>query len=240
MNNWVIEAERLSKTFAWMPVLSGVSCRIGRGEIVGIFGHNGAGKTTLLRLFATLLRPSAGTLKLFHHDPRDAQVRRRVGFLGHDSFLYPDLTPVENLTFYGRAYGLPQLAARIDAALERVGLQGWGHIPVRAFSRGMEQRLGLARALFHDPDLLLLDEPDTGLDPQGTALLRVILAQARSQGKTVVFTTHDPAFGLAVCTRVLILHGGVIVWQASGNLPSVETFGDIYARSTQSASRMEH
>lgn len=240
MSNWVIEAEQLRKTFAWTPVLSGVSCRIGQGEIVGIFGHNGAGKTTLLRLFATLLRPSAGTLKLFHHDPQDVQVRRRVGFLGHDSFLYPDLTPVENLTFYGRAYGLPQLATRIDAALERVGLQEWRHLPVRAFSRGMEQRLGLARALFHDPDLLLLDEPDTGLDPQGTALLRMILAQARSRGKTVVFTTHDLAFGLAVCTRALILHGGVIVWQASGSLPSVETFSDIYTRRTQAACSPEY
>lgn len=235
MNSWVIEAEKLSKTFAWTPVLSGVSCRIGRGEVVGIFGQNGAGKTTLLRLFATLLKPSAGTLKLFHHDPQDAQVRRRVGFLGHESFLYPDLTPIENLTFYGRAYGLPQLPTRIDAALERVGLREWGHTPVRTFSRGMEQRLGLARALFHDPDLLLLDEPDTGLDRQGTVLLRAVLSQTHAQGKTVVLTTHDFAFGLAVCTRALILHGGVIAWQSTGSPPPLQAFGDIYAHSTQSS-----
>jgi heme exporter protein A len=233
MNEWVIEAENLRKTFAWTPVLSGVSCRIGRGEVVVIFGQNGAGKTTLLRLFATLLKPSAGTLKLFHHDPQDARVRRRVGFLGHESFLYADLTPTENLTFYGRAYGLPQLPARIEAALERVGLREWGHTPVRMFSRGMEQRLGLARALFHDPDLLLLDEPDTGLDLQGTTLLRTVLSQTHAQGKTVVFTTHDFTFGLAVCTRVLILHRGVIAWQSTGSPPTVHAFSDIYAHSTQ-------
>ncbi|MEW6298435.1 MAG: heme ABC exporter ATP-binding protein CcmA [Thermodesulfobacteriota bacterium] len=233
MNDWVIEAENLRKTFAWTPVLDGVSCRVGRGEVVGIFGPNGAGKTTLLRLFATLLKPSAGTLKLFHHDPQDARVRRRVGFLGHESFLYPDLTPTENLTFYGRAYGLPRLTARIDAALERVGLREWGHTPVRTFSRGMEQRLALARALFHDPDLLLLDEPDTGLDPQGTALLRAVLSQAQARGKTVVFTTHDFAFGLATCTRALILHRGVVAWQSTDGPPSAHAFGDIYAHSTR-------
>src|SRR5499426_474831 len=121
MSTWVVEAENVQKTFAWTPVLKGISCRIGGGEVVGLFGPNGAGKTTFLRLLATLLKPSRGTLRLFGQAPHEPAVRRRLGFLGHESFLYPDLTPVENLTFYGRAYGLSRMGERIDTALEQIG-----------------------------------------------------------------------------------------------------------------------
>ena len=122
MTEWVIEAKHVQKTFAWVPVLQGVSCQIRSGEIVSIFGPNGAGKTTFLRILATLLQPSAGSVRLFGQAPSDGEVRRRLGFLGHESFLYPDLTPLENLTFYGRAYKLKDLPHRIDAVLEHVGL----------------------------------------------------------------------------------------------------------------------
>jgi len=196
MSAWIIETENLQKTFAWTPVLPGVSCCIAAGEAVGVFGPNGAGKTTFLRLLATLLRPSGGILRLFNRAPYDPAVRRQLGFLGHDSFLYPDLTAVENLTFYGRAYTLPNLNQRIDAALEQIGLRDWGHTRVRTFSRGMEQRLALARTLLHDPDLLLLDEPYTGLDAQGVLSLQTLLARTKAQGKTIVLTTHDFARGL--------------------------------------------
>jgi heme exporter protein A len=233
MSTWVIEAEGLCKTFAWAPVLDGVSCRVGRGEVVGVFGPNGAGKTTLLRLLATLLRPSGGILWLFNRTPQDPEVRRRLGFLGHESFLYPDLTPVENLTFYGRAYKLPDLGVRIDAALGQVGLHDWGHTLVRTFSRGMEQRLALARTLLHDPDLLLFDEPYTGLDPRAVMMLQTILARAKAQGKTVVLTTHDFALGLELCDRALILHRGRISWQSAGRLPSAQEFVEIYHASTR-------
>src|SRR5262245_23297101 len=175
MSTWIIEAENLQNTFAWAPVLQGISCRIGGGEVVGIFGPNGAGKTTFLRLLATLLQPSGGTLRLFGQAPHEPAARRRLGFLGHESFLYPDLTPIENLTFYGRAYGLSQLEERITRALEQIGLHDWGNTPVRTFSRGMEQRLALARALLHEPDLLLLDEPYTGLDSRGVTTLQTTL-----------------------------------------------------------------
>ncbi|MGH7960853.1 MAG: heme ABC exporter ATP-binding protein CcmA [Candidatus Binatia bacterium] len=228
MNNWIIETENLSKTFAWTPVLAGVSCRIGAGEAVGVFGPNGAGKTTFLRLLATLLRLSGGTLRLFNRTPHDPAVRRKLGFLGHESFLYLDLTPVENLTFYGRAYTLANLHERIGAALEQVGLQDWGNVPVRTFSRGMEQRLALARTLLHDPDLLLLDEPYTGLDSQGVFTLQALLARLRDQGKTIVLTTHDFAHGLELCDRALIFHHGRISWQSSNRLPSIEEFIHTY------------
>ncbi|HEV8713347.1 MAG TPA: heme ABC exporter ATP-binding protein CcmA [Candidatus Binatia bacterium] len=236
MNTWVVEAENLQKTFAWTPVLQGVSCRIGVGEVVGVFGPNGAGKTTFLRLLATLLKPSHGTLRLFGRTPHEPAVRRRLGFLGHDSFLYPDLTPIENLTFYGRAYGLSQVAERINTALAQIGLRDWGNTPVRTFSRGMEQRLALARALLHEPDLLLLDEPYTGLDSRGVTTLQTTLARAKAQGKTVVLTTHDFALGLELCDRALILHRGRLSWQSTGRLPSVQEFIEIYHAETQSSS----
>jgi heme exporter protein A len=235
MSTWVIEAENLRKTFAWTPVLDGVSCRIGAGEVVGIFGPNGAGKTTFLRLLATLLKPSAGTLRLFERAPHESAVRRRLGFLGHDSFLYPDLTPIENLTFYGRAYGLSHVEERINTVLEQIGLRDWGNTPVRTFSRGMEQRLALARALLHEPDLLLLDEPYTGLDSRGVTTLQTTLARAKEQGKTIVLTTHDFALGLELCDRALILHRGRLSWQSTGRLPSVQEFVEIYHLETQSS-----
>jgi len=240
VSSWVIEAENLRKTFAWTPVLEGVSCRVCAGEALGLFGPNGAGKTTFLRLLATLLRPSGGTLRLFDSAPHDSAVRRRLGFLGHDSFLYPDLTPVENLTFYGRAYNLSDLGVRIATALEQVGLRDWGNMPVRMFSRGMEQRLALARTLLHEPDLLLLDEPYTGLDSRGVTTLQTTLARAKGQGKTIVLTTHDFALGLALCDRALILNRGRIAWHSAGRLPSLQEFIEIYHTVTHHSSLITH
>ncbi len=232
---WVVEAENLTKTFAWVPVLNRVSCRIAAGEVVGVFGPNGVGKTTFLRLLATLLRPSEGKLLLFGQPPLDTRVRQKLGFLGHDSFLYPDLTPVENLTFYGRAYNLPDVKTRIATVLRQVGLQKWGNTAVRTFSRGMEQRLALARTLLHEPDLLLLDEPYTGLDAQGVATLQSAIMQMKGQGKTIILTTHDFTFGLELCTRVFIFDRGRIAWESDGRVPSIQEFVEVYHAITQSS-----
>jgi len=233
MTSWVVEAENLRKTFAWVPVLDDVSCGIAAGEVVGIFGPNGAGKTTFLRLLATLLKPSRGSLKLFGRVPHDPAVRRKLGFLGHESFLYPDLTPHENLTFYGRAYRLTDLQTRITDALKQAGLSDWRNIPVRTFSRGMEQRLALARTLLHEPDLLLLDEPYIGLDSYGVATLQQALTAAKAQKKTIILTTHDFALGLESCDRALIFHRGRLTWQSTGRLPSVPEFVELYLAKTQ-------
>ena len=233
MNTWVVEAQNLHKTFAWTPVLSDISCRIAPGEVVGIFGPNGAGKTTLLRLLATLLTPTAGSLALFGSASSELAVRRKIGFLGHESYLYPDLTPEENLTFYGKAYQVPDLRERIAQQLEHVGLQDWRTMPVRYFSRGMEQRLSLARALLHAPDLLLLDEPDTGLDPRGLATLHATLAEAKDRAKTVLLTSHDFERTRELCTRALILHRGRIAWQSEAALPSAQEFAELYTACTR-------
>ena len=233
MNTWVVEAQNLRKTFAWTPVLSDVSCCIAPAEVVGVFGPNGAGKTTLLRLLATLLTPTAGRLSLFGSASSELAVRRKIGFLGHESYLYPDLTPEENLTFYGKAYQLPHLTDRIAQQLEAVGLRDWRTMPVRYFSRGMEQRLSLARALLHAPALFLLDEPDTGLDPRGLSTLHDTLAQAKDRKKTVILTSHDFARSRELCTRALILHRGRIVWQSEAALPSPQEFAELYTACTR-------
>ena len=233
MNTWVVEAHNLYKTFAWTPVLNDISCRIAPAEVVGIFGPNGAGKTTLLRLLATLLTPTAGRLTLFGSAASELTVRRKIGFLGHESYLYPDLTPEENLTFYGKAYQVPNLKDRIAQQLEYVGLQNWRTMPVRYFSRGMEQRLSLARALLHAPDLFLLDEPDTGLDPRGLSTLHATLARAKDRKKTVMLTSHDFERNRELYTRALILHRGRIAWQSEATLPSPQEFVDLYTACTR-------
>ena len=233
MNTWVVEAHNLYKTFAWTPVLNDISCRIAPAEVVGIFGPNGAGKTTLLRLLATLLTPTAGRLTLFGSAASELTVRRKIGFLGHESYLYPDLTPEENLTFYGKAYQVPNLKDRIAQQLEYVGLQNWRTMPVRYFSRGMEQRLSLARALLHAPDLFLLDEPDTGLDPRGLSTLYATLARAKDRKKTVILTSHDFERNRELYTRALILHRGRIAWQSEATLPSPQEFVELYTACTR-------
>lgn len=228
MSSWVVEAKGLHKTFAWAPVLRDVSCTISAGEAVGVFGPNGAGKTTLLRVLATLLKPSSGVLTLFDRAAPDGEARRRLGFLGHDSFLYPDLTPIENLTFYAKAYQLDNPSLCVDSVLEKVGLQDWAKTQLRTFSRGMEQRLAIARVLLHEPDLLLLDEPYAGLDQRAVELLQTILLQAKDAGKTIVFTTHDLDLGLALCSRAVILKRGQLVWQSPTPPISVPEFSSLY------------
>src|SRR5512143_30081 len=210
----VIETRALGRRFAGVPALHALDLTVGAGEAVAIFGPNGAGKSTLLRLLATLLRPSAGALRLFERavDDGGAAARRRVGFLSHQSFLYPDLTPTENLDFYARMFRVARPAERVRGLIERVGLTGWAHRPVRTLSRGLEQRCALARALVHEPELLLLDEPFTGLDVDASDMLTGMLRETHANGTTLLMTTHDMARGFEVCRRAIILNRGRLVW----------------------------
>jgi heme exporter protein A len=214
----VIDASGLGRRFASVMALADVGLTVAAGESVAVFGPNGAGKTTLLRLLATLLRPTAGELRLFGQSLRDGglSARRRTGMLSHQSFLYPDLTPFENLEFYARMYRVPAAATRVRELIDAVGLAGWAHQPVRTLSRGLEQRAALARALLHEPELLLLDEPFTGLDLDAGAMLCRRLCDARGRGATVLMTTHDLARGLELCDRGIILARGRVAW--AGNL----------------------
>ncbi len=210
----VLHADRIGKTFGRATVLREVSLRVGIGEILAVFGPNGAGKSTMLRVLAGLVAPSAGTLRVFGGTAIGAVVRRRIGLVAHQSFLYPDLTARENLRFYARMYALADAEARVQAWLERVDLAQASERPVRLFSRGMEQRLALARALLHDPELILLDEPWSGLDAAAADWLAGLLGELRDRGRTVLVATHDFQRGLDVATRVLIVHRGRVVCDA--------------------------
>ena len=185
-----------------------------RGESLLLLGPNGAGKSTLLKTLSTLLRPSEGRLRLFGVETRGsggADLRRRVGLLSHHTFLYDHLTAEENLDFYARLYGLRPGADALRAFLREVALEDRGSDLVRAFSRGMQQRLAFARALLHRPELLLLDEPFTGLDRQGSDRMREILRDRIRDGATSILATHDFPAALPLATRVVILDSGRVV-----------------------------
>jgi heme exporter protein A len=207
-----ILAEGLRRNYGGTPVLVGVDLRVEAGELVVLLGSNGAGKTTLLRVLATLLRPSGGSLSLFGVDPRSA--RRRVGYVGHESGCYADLTGVENLSFHASLHGVP--LGRVSEVLEWSGLSSAASRPLRTYSRGMSQRLALSRAMLHRPDLLLLDEPYSGLDPSAASRLDSLLVDLRSAGHTIVLTTHDLARVVPLSTSVAILHRGRIAWSSEG------------------------
>jgi len=185
----------VSRTFGRRRALNRVSLTADAGTITALLGHNGAGKSTLLSIAATLLQPSSGTVRYGEHEAATAgsRLRARIGMLGHDLYLYAELSAAENLRFFGRIYNLPDLEPRIDAALDRAGLTARRDDQVSGFSRGMRQRLALERALIHEPRLLLLDEPFTGLDEAAREALRARLRAARSTGAIVLLTTHDRA-----------------------------------------------
>lgn len=198
MEEPLIEARGLGKSFAFSPVLRGVNLKVHAGCGAIAIGRNGIGKSTLIRILAGLSAPSAGAALLFGRPSRtlDADYRRRVGLVGHQSFLYPNLTARENLEFFAALYGLTRtrgaIAAEIARWLDRVGLAAAADERVGAFSRGMEQRLGLARALMPAPDALLMDEPFAALDPEGVATAAALMGEAIARGCAIVMTAHEP------------------------------------------------
>jgi len=214
----------VKRRFGAAPVLRGVDLVVERGECVAMFGPNGAGKSTLLRTLAGLLRADSGSVHLFGHAlPADGALRARLGYLGHDAFLYRDLDARENLAYYGRLYGVKD-SSRAEKLLADVGLAHVGQRRVAGFSRGMLQRLGLARALLHEPELLLLDEPLTGLDPEGAAVLTNILRGLSGRGVTVMMATHDIERALESATRAIIVGRGRIAWDSgAGAAPDAAT-----------------
>jgi heme exporter protein A len=226
----VVEAVRLERSFGDRRALGELDLEIHAGESLTIFGPNGAGKTTLVKLLAAVLRPSSGKLRLFGEARPSPAARRRIGVVSHGSFLYADLTAAENLRFYGSLFAIADVEGRIDEMLREVGLAGWRERPLASFSSGMEQRLALARAFLHDPDLLLLDEPYTGLDPQAVTHLQEILVRFHRRGKTIVLTTHDIAHGLEVCDRAAILARGRLVWHSGRFVPGAQDMARIYER----------
>ncbi|MGQ0600162.1 MAG: heme ABC exporter ATP-binding protein CcmA [Anaerolineales bacterium] len=224
----MIETRSLVKTFGHKPVLRGIDLTINVGECVALFGPNGAGKTTLLRVLSTLARPTLGAVTVGGHKlPTEAAaVRRRLGVVAHQPLVYGDLTAEENLRFYARMYRVA--GGAIAPLLERVGLAARRRDLARTFSRGMLQRLALARALLHAPEVLLLDEPYTGLDPAGATLLDTLLRELRAEGRTVLMTTHDLAHGFALADRSMVLSKGKIAFDARRDEMNADEFAKRY------------
>ncbi|MHB1415991.1 MAG: heme ABC exporter ATP-binding protein CcmA [Chloroflexota bacterium] len=221
----VVWARGVTKAFGHLRALRGVDLTVPRGDFLVLFGPNGAGKTTLLRILAGLSRPTAGKIILdgfdLHDDPNE--VRRRIGVISHQTFLYEDLTATENLRFYGRMFGVADLTRRIEYLLAQVGLAERADDRVRTFSRGMQQRLSIARAVLHDPSILLLDEPDTGLDERAAGMLHDLIEGLEGGSRTVIMTTHHFERGLALATRVAILNEGKLVRDGpKGNLTGAD------------------
>jgi heme exporter protein A len=234
---WDIDVRGVWKTFGSLAALRGVDLAVGPGERLAIVGPNGSGKSTLVKVIGTLLRPSAGVVRLAGLDvqSRGLEVRRLVGVVCHQTFLYGELTALENLEFYGRLYGLPHAGERAREQLRLVGLEGQADVPGRDLSRGMQQRLALARALLHEPPILLLDEPDTGLDQRWRAFLVELLGEVAGQGRTVLLTTHDLERTLDLADRLAVLNGGRVVFEARRDELDVGSLKEAYVRHTGAA-----
>ncbi len=216
-----VEVRGLKKSYGLKPILRGVDFSLQQGQRLALLGANGAGKTTILRILAGLSRPSAGTIHVTGVDlMRDAQrVRQRVGLVAHQPYLYEELTVVENLLFFARLYAVEKARERVQELMERLGLEKRARERVGALSRGQVQRVAWARAMVHDPHLLLLDEPDTGLDQEGQRLINDLLAEHRTRGGSVIFTTHQLEQALELSDRIVMLrHGRIAYRQESADL----------------------
>ena len=213
-----ISVEGLEKSYGEWPVLWDLDLTVPWGETLTLFGSNGSGKTTLLRILGTNARPDAGTLCIAGCDLRrqTAEARRRIGVVGHRSFLYEDLTPRENLHYYARLYGVEDRRARAAEALERVGLTSRADHRVRTLSNGMQKRASIARAILHQPDVLLLDEPEAGLDGESRRMLGELLSDWTSGGRSAALTTHDVELGLEWGHRSAVLTGGKLEFTPPG------------------------
>ncbi|HEX7283238.1 MAG TPA: ABC transporter ATP-binding protein [Vicinamibacterales bacterium] len=207
----------VARHFGRRKALANVSFTCEPGDIVGLLGPNGAGKSTLLNILGTLLSPSKGSVTYGENAASDgAELRGRIGMLGHDLFLYPELTARENLTFFGQLYGLRDVPRLVAGALEQAGLFARADDFVSGFSRGMRQRVALERALLHDPTLILLDEPFTGLDQASTAALVSRLRNRQQAGCMIVLATHDLDIADGLITKALFLIGGKVVTDPGG------------------------
>ncbi|OGO65033.1 MAG: heme ABC exporter, ATP-binding protein CcmA [Chloroflexi bacterium RBG_19FT_COMBO_50_10] len=208
----MITVRKLIKRFGLKTVLRGMDFSVEPGEFVALLGPNGAGKTTFLRILSSLSRPTIGLVKIAGYSlpNQAAAVRRRLGVVSHLPLLYGDLTAEENLRFYARMYAVAHAENRITDVLEMVGLSSRRRDLVRTFSRGMQQRLAIGRAVLHDPEVMLFDEPHTGLDQDACLMLDTVLREVAARGRTVVMTSHDLARVADLASRFDILSRGVI------------------------------
>ncbi|MFQ5914288.1 MAG: ABC transporter ATP-binding protein [Nitrospinota bacterium] len=233
-----LSARGLTRKFGPFVAVEGVDLSLPAGRCLSVFGPNGAGKTTLLRMLALLMRPSEGRIWVDGEDatrgPKRDVLRARMGLLSHQPLLYGHLSPMENLRFYGKLYGVSRFRERAEEVLATVALADRANDPVRGFSRGMLQRSAIARALLHDPDILFLDEPFTGLDRSGARMLMEVLIRLREGGRTLVLATHELERGLDLCHEVFILRRGKVRYASPRSGIEPERFAEVYEFHTES------
>lgn len=224
----LLDLAHISKRFGNKVALRDVSIQVTTGECVALLGANGAGKSTLLRTMATLSRPTRGSVRAFGVDAWQSrtQVRARLGVVAHQPYVYLELSCRENLRFFGQMFALDNLDERVEAVLEQVGLAARTDDRAATLSRGLLQRLNLARAILHKPGVLILDEPDTGLDAAGRAVLSAIMARQRASGGCVVLTTHALDYALEHATRVVTLSGGRVLFDAARSAVDISHLRD--------------
>jgi len=234
-NIWALEAKGLRKSFGPIPALRGVNLCVPYHQSATILGPNGAGKSTLIRILSTLIRPSSGHVWVDGLDVQTwgTEVRRRIGFAAHQTLLYGDLSAIQNLRFYGRMYGLADLESRVQQLVSRVELTQRQNDPVRTLSRGMQQRLAIARCLLHDPRILLLDEPYTGLDQRAARILTNLIHELLAEGRTLLMTTHDLQWAAELSEQVFILLGGRVVHRAAASGLSAQDLREIYQQQVE-------
>jgi heme ABC exporter ATP-binding subunit CcmA len=225
-----INLKGIGKSFAGRVVLEAISFQLSAGEALCICGANAAGKTTLLRIIAALLQPTEGTVEIcgFNVKTQTRKVKLLVGAIMHQSMVYPQLTVVENLRFFAGLYGLSNSKARIQQLLEQVRLTPYRYDTPAVLSRGITQRLAIARALLHKPDILLADEPFTALDSQGGKDLITILHNFKNQGGTVIMTTHHVDLSLNCCDKVAVLHNRKLIFNAKTSDINISDFAQDY------------
>ena len=211
----VVSIRNVTRTFGGVVAVDGLTLTLSRGEIMGFLGANGAGKTTTIKMMLGLLRPTSGTVEVMGGDPSDASARARIGYMPETAYYYPYLNARELLAFYGGLCGMDSASvrARTDELLETVGLADAAKRPLKTYSKGMLQRAGIAQALLHDPDLLVLDEPFTGLDPVARIHFRELMRSLRERGKSIFFSSHELGETELLCDAVAIMKKGKALYQ---------------------------
>lgn len=209
----MLEIKNLTKVLADKLILRNVTLSLGKGEILAVVGPNGAGKSTFFKCTVGLMQPSGGEIILDGEliKKKSTVARKKIGFLGHESFLYNNLTPIENLNFYGKLFKVEHLEEKVKALLKEVGLHLFKDVPIRSFSRGMLQRLSIARVLLAEPEILMLDEPHTGLDQDAVALLNRIIVEKKAAGVSILLISHDFEQVHKLADRVAVLKKGKII-----------------------------
>ncbi len=244
----VIETRNLSKIYRdfWgrkkVHALKSLDIEVRPGEIFGLLGPNGSGKSTTIKLILGLLFPSSGRVLVFNQDASETSKNERIGYLPEESYLYKFLTAEETLDFYGRLFNMSgaQRKQRVEELIKLVGLQGAKHRQLKEYSKGMTRRVGLAQALINDPDLILLDEPTTGLDPIGTREMKDLILGLRDQGKTILLCSHQLADVQDVCDRIAILHQGELKELGRvSDLLKVQDITEVHAKGLSEAAKQE-